>query len=253
MTFKAPDKLYRYRSTGTSYFEEELDRALKRREIYFPAAAYLNDPFDCSPAIDDSNTSELNKYLRASPHRKISRQVSRWESKGFAVTQETRNALKRLYKNPVRRVRLEQRLGEKFLALLRDNARVACLSMNHESIVMWSHYAQQHKGICIEYCWNDEALTRFNANFPLPVHYTRTRSSVSALDLLKEMDNSQRPETDTDPPLGRIMTALLYQNRRYGSTNKNGGSLHGLARLAMNRSYRLSRQESTSVSRLTIV
>lgn len=61
--------------------------------------------------------------------------------------------------------------------VLTSNMRMACLStpiidrMEYRcaepkvtdcSLLMWAHYAKMHKGICIEYCINEEVLCRYN-------------------------------------------------------------------------------------------
>ena len=39
---------------------------------------------------------------------------------------------------------------------LRKNVVVSCFGSTNDSILMWSHYAEMHKGICIEYDINDK-------------------------------------------------------------------------------------------------
>lgn len=45
---------------------------------------------------------------------------------------------------------------EKILKQARKSILVSCFSLDYKSILMWSHYSDKHKGICIEYDINDE-------------------------------------------------------------------------------------------------
>ena len=66
-----------------------------------------------------------------------------------------------------------------------DNVRrttgVTCFSESNDSLLMWSHYAQNHQGICVEY-----ELLRFNSelNFsPVPVIYSKNRVCLTSVDM----------------------------------------------------------------------
>lgn len=50
--------------------------------------------------------------------------------------------------------------------------KVCCLCTNFKNKLMWSHYADSHKGLCIEY---DFAGGPINGNQPMPVYYSRIR------------------------------------------------------------------------------
>lgn len=51
---------------------------------------------------------------------------------------------------------------------------VGCLCTNYKNRLMWSHYADSHRGFCIEYDYN--SLTEDEmASLPLPIVYTKER------------------------------------------------------------------------------
>jgi len=88
-------------------------RMLRNRNLQFTNATCLNDPFDCHPGLlDFSNV----------PNDNLSR-----------VWGKDRIAL--LKSNPHE--------------LLRGKAWVCSLSKVHNSLLMWSYYCNQHKGVCI--------------------------------------------------------------------------------------------------------
>jgi hypothetical protein len=47
---------------------------------------------------------------------------------------------------------------------------ICCFTRNVDSILMWSHYASNHKGFCVEYHYN----SRINGINPLDVNYTES-------------------------------------------------------------------------------
>lgn len=63
------------------------------------------------------------------------------------------------------KTKLDKRLF-KFLKNSLDNLRICCLSRQGDSIqlnpLMWAHYADKHKGICIEYVITQDMLDAYN-------------------------------------------------------------------------------------------
>ena len=72
----------------------------------------------------------------------------------------------------------------------RNNARMQtevylkCFSLKNNSILMWSHYADANKGICIGYDFN-HADTQIQAHL-FPVQYSNTRFSCRNIENVKE-------------------------------------------------------------------
>ncbi len=67
------------------------------------------------------------------------------------------------------------------MSTIKDTVRVVCLSEVYDSMLMWSHYAQNHMGYCIEYDFeeNDKYYKHL-----YPVMYTKDRYVVSKTDML---------------------------------------------------------------------
>lgn len=62
--------------------------------------------------------------------------------------------------------------------------KVACFAQTPYSILMWSHYANNHQGFCIEYETPDYSKENENIYLNLfPVIYTDTRTSLTKLSL----------------------------------------------------------------------
>ncbi|MCU8137862.1 DUF2971 domain-containing protein, partial [Vibrio vulnificus] len=49
--------------------------------------------------------------------------------------------------------------GKKFKEFFLETKKILCLATEHNNLLMWSHYADSHKGICIEYTpFSDEEI-----------------------------------------------------------------------------------------------
>ena len=64
---------------------------------------------------------------------------------------------------------------------IKDAVRVVCLSEVYDSMLMWSHYAQNHTGFCIEYDFEEKDMFYKHLH---PVVYTKERYAVSKIDIL---------------------------------------------------------------------
>ena len=55
---------------------------------------------------------------------------------------------------------------------------IGCLCTNYKNKLMWSHYADSHKGFCIEYDYSDLVVDDHTV-LPLPVIYSDERPLIS--------------------------------------------------------------------------
>ena len=65
------------------------------------------------------------------------------------------------------------------MSKIKDAVRVVCLSEVYDSMLMWSHYAQNHTGYCIEYDFEENDM--FYRHL-YPVIYTKDRYAVSKME-----------------------------------------------------------------------
>ena len=66
---------------------------------------------------------------------------------------------------------------------LRTKMGIACLSEAYDSLLMWAHYANDHRGMCVEY-----ELLEFNRQLgfsPVPVVYSDERVSIHTIETLE--------------------------------------------------------------------
>ena len=127
---------------------KNLLKSLLNSELYFARPDRLNDPFDCR--FDNIFSSLENAISRAS---------------GL-----TRNDLGQL-----REVVSSMNMG-KFKTDL-ENVGVCSFSLELENTLMWSHYADNHRGVCLTYEPQDLSLTK------LPTKSLELSTSTTGLTL----------------------------------------------------------------------
>ena len=160
---EAPANLFRYRPLEND-IEREL-KALKSHKMWFSTIDMLNDPFETyvqDSLMDDTYNGILAQYppLATMPKEII---------------------------EPIK-ADLEKRLSPLGYQKLVDNfwkcSAVSCLSESYDNKLMWSHYASQHKGMCIEYCTQELIQnTRF---IMAPVNYSSEPPSTNINDWNRE-------------------------------------------------------------------
>lgn len=153
MPIKVPRVLYKYESIN-----EYSLRNLKNATLFFNAPASFNDPFDCSLSeasfvFDDNDRVMLFNYL-----------LSIGKLGNIAP-------IRNISEIPVK---LKQLIDATIIGCIPDiedkqlnRYGCTCLSENNNHILMWSHYANSHKGMCLEF---DTSFDPFSKVFP--VHYS---------------------------------------------------------------------------------
>jgi len=132
--------LYKYRS-----IDKNTLKILGNHELYFAKLSEFNDPWEGKPnLVVNGNQRSINcyckslvkKYLADSPEfSRISPQER------IALGQQLLNRLRR---NP------QQHFQDSLWRII-SNYGILSLSENPDHPLMWSHYADSHKGICIEF------------------------------------------------------------------------------------------------------
>ncbi len=140
-------KLYKYRSFGVNSLKE-----LCESEVSYSDPKNFNDPLDCSPTlINDVCLSELenlcdrmlmNNFNRDKANREINnyRYLST-EYGDYKIEQDDQEYYKRMIVDEIKHQ----------LDITMKSRGVLSLASQWNSPLMWSHYADEHKGICIEY------------------------------------------------------------------------------------------------------
>lgn len=124
--------IYRYRSNRSDFLIDELEN----NYIYFANRTQLNDPYDCFPGMIQTtdNISSLETYLKT---------IKRFKERS---RKERRNAEKSLLKNGELFHIIEKQKNQTL-----DKIGIASFSVQPVNLMLWSHYANNHKGICLQF------------------------------------------------------------------------------------------------------
>lgn len=135
-----PEILYKYRS-----WNNEIQKSpLTKSELYLSSPMDFNDPFDCRiPSnLKDMNQEEVEEYGRIiiKNHSKIMIEL------GWDLNEEYRYIVDRISED---RNSFQNEFQERTFDSYNKHLGVLSLSKRWDSILMWSHYADNHKGYCI--------------------------------------------------------------------------------------------------------
>jgi Protein of unknown function (DUF2971) len=166
---EAPRIVYAYRTIN-----DHLRDSLIKRHVWFSNPLRFNDPYDCAlPILDHSNPQDamecVNSLLLRYPApsaefeaRALMEAKSGKVILASQIIQEWRNGMER--------------------------SGVICFSENPDNILMWSHYASQHQGICLGFEFGD------NRHVLQKVTYSDYLPNIPLVELVKE-DNAESLRT----------------------------------------------------------
>lgn len=185
-----PDSLFKFETIN-----EYSLRNLKNARIYFNSPSAFNDPFDSSIqetvfTLSNDDLVEIhNHYVK---EEKVGGEIAKSYEKlpsGF------REQVERGMHKPL------SDLESMYL----NDLGCSCFTESNTEILMWSHYANGHKGMCLEF---DTSYEPFNRAFN--VNYSNEFPSVSIVKLL--MDSREISLTEeTLKPLLTKYTAWKYE------------------------------------------
>lgn len=131
-----PSHLYKYRSLGTAEDRDHTLRILTHNEIYFAKCTEFNDPFDCHLHISVEVGFEAHKARLGELRPDLSQ---------AELDAQTRKDL-----HPANIRKREQEVNAA-IHRINENTGIFSMSAKRDNLLMWSHYADCHRGICIEF------------------------------------------------------------------------------------------------------
>ena len=170
--------LYKYRS-----WKNDIQKApLVKSQLYLSSPKDFNDPFDCRiPAnFIEMNQDEKEEYAEIM----IKNHANQMIENGYDLDVEYKNILNRL-----KDVSLNDQkdFEERTYSGYDRHLGVLSLSERWDSILMWSHYAECHKGYCIGF--HKEKLTTssfFGAGGPVIYPKNENFPKISPVQELKQ-------------------------------------------------------------------
>jgi hypothetical protein len=137
-------RLYHYEPFNPAHLTD----LLTNHRIHCSDPAALNDPWDCRPwfdesALDSKAIEELIRWFFSfTPAAPVS----------DAQVRATQNEIRT---NPEYRRGTLERFSDDFLKMIPNRWRIYCLTPVPDSTLMWSHYAENHNGVCLEFSVDD--------------------------------------------------------------------------------------------------
>ena len=144
-----PKKLYRYMR-----FDDYWKKNVFEGQLYLAESSNVNDPFDCLVYID---REIYKKYM--------------FENVCKLFPLMDRQILKETVRETI-----DDEIDEQ-ICNIKKKIRIACFTESNVSPLMWSHYAESHKGFCVEY-----DLTKLPEGYThclLPVIYSNQRYNAT--------------------------------------------------------------------------
>jgi hypothetical protein len=133
-----PKTIYKYRDLDNCWHK----RLISHQEIYFPSPLELNDPFDCRFSFDFKDISHKEILdIHKSDFKKL---YPDWTDSKIELESLKRSAPIISGDKDYIQFFSEQNMRNFF-----KNIGVASFSKKSDDILMWSHYAKNHSGICV--------------------------------------------------------------------------------------------------------
>lgn len=165
---QVPQFLFKYKS------QDFLIDLFIKNELWFSSPLSFNDPFDCQINISTENNTrhEIEKFFSSAP-------VSQ-EQINFAVEKYTNNP-------------------EEWYNFMNEAARksvnrngVCCFSKKEDNLLLWSHYGDSHKGVCLKFNILEDpeffyfpVNVKYDTNYPVYNHLKSREEILSSLMLTK--------------------------------------------------------------------
>jgi hypothetical protein len=162
-----PNRLFKY--VG---FTPRVLQQLCTGEVYYADPSSFNDPLDCRPSVvPDLPISELKDVLAQLIVQRVSKEVSttmeRLRFKAETIAARGESLAHQILETLVQNIKygadhpdvadVSQHITSQLTDAIEFELRkaygqgVLCLSTRYDSPLMWSHYADQHRGICVEF------------------------------------------------------------------------------------------------------
>ncbi|MDP3230414.1 MAG: DUF2971 domain-containing protein [Acidovorax sp.] len=142
---EAPAKFYKYRSMADPSVVRWVERIVLHNELYFAAAKTFNDPFDLRPvfSLTAPKAQQVKDFERLSKkfEPSLNREQRRTQAKDAVKSSLGRKNIKKT----------EELIQTEHARMITEDVGVYCVSAKRDDILMWSHYADYHKGICLEF------------------------------------------------------------------------------------------------------
>lgn len=142
---KTPKILYKYRTYSNNFNRRYLDN----NELYFSKPNDFNDPFDCLITVDYENLKDTYKLFEYASQIVVNQQ------KAGNIKLSKKEQIKEVYRIAElinSDIEGYQKKNDDFIVgIINNHFGIISFSQIYDNILMWSHYADFHKGFCLGY------------------------------------------------------------------------------------------------------
>ncbi|TAN25028.1 MAG: DUF2971 domain-containing protein [Castellaniella sp.] len=156
---------------------ERLATFLRTRQLYCSSPGAFNDPWDCRPWF---NTAVLQDAGERQRHANWALEVcNRQKPMPPEANERMRTTL---LDDPKKAKELLNQIAQSLAPVIDARYRIYCLGPDPTNVLMWSHYAGDHQGICLEYSLRNEVMCcalecEYVSEFPLLLPYDSADSA----------------------------------------------------------------------------
>jgi len=156
--------LYKYRSIDSLGIED----VFRQRKVYLNNATKFNDPFECRPRLTVHQSS-------------LKREIFLKEITSGRFPNTDKRTLKKLMKGKGPILTDPDTLRVAYNSFV-STVGISCLSEKKDDLLMWSHYSDSHRGLCLEFKASTENTLFWEA---FKVIYQDDYPTVNIMDISK--------------------------------------------------------------------
>ncbi|CAL65907.1 DUF2971 domain-containing protein [Christiangramia forsetii] len=171
-----------------------LYKSLQKNEVWFANPSTFNDPFDCNLKchyiIDKYYQEQINEEQRIAFNSATHNEIFFRQHKNLMKIAEGHEK-DRKEKTEKLNSDLQKRVSE---------VGISCFSKTHLSILMWSHYANNHSGVCLKFNTKDKSFfedykeVKYSEEFPTSDDIAKQDKSDNFLFFTKSQQWSYEQE-----------------------------------------------------------
>ena len=166
-----PSKLYKYQQVNEDPNKNYSFKNLREKKLWFSNPENFNDPFDCNvnfEIIDDHNDENLRSLFLRLLELALDKNTFRSKySNDGKINKAFRSDAVGMARAATKSVVSRKQFG------------VSCFAENNENILMWSHYASNHQGFCLEFDTRFEPFKPVKTQTLLKVDYSEKYPRLS--------------------------------------------------------------------------
>ena len=221
-----PKSIFKYCHLKTPYGFDNL----VKNQIYLSNPLGFNDPYDCSVTFNAEKIHtimaniNIKTILDKFPEEELSivdkNKILSNDNPKEKLLEIINNKIttpegivKQEYINNQLRPQINNKLIDTFNEIYKDKLRVSSFSEGNNSLLMWSHYADCHKGFCTEYDIESISEDENLKKYLFPIEYTESIYDITQFYIDNIINNN---------PLNvnTLIKSVLYKSKEWEYENE---------------------------------